>query len=58
MMTALCALLFPVAAGAQIPSPTVEGPIAGAPFVQTTAFDLGQAGYVQEEYFLSGTAWT
>jgi hypothetical protein len=24
--------------------------------VQTTAIDLGQAGYVQEEYFLSGTA--
>jgi Alpha/beta hydrolase domain len=50
-----------VAAGAaiaQVPSPTIEGPITGpgAPFVQVTSFDLAQVGYVQEEYFLSGTA--
>jgi hypothetical protein len=46
------------AARAQVPSPTIEGPITGpgAPFVQTTSFDLGEVGYVQEEYFLSGTA--
>jgi hypothetical protein len=28
----------------------------GAPFVQATSFDLAEVGYVQEEYFVSGTA--
>src|SRR5262245_49752923 len=51
-------LLMAGAAVAQVPSPTIEGPITGpgAPFVQVTSFDLGEVGYVQEEYFLSGTA--
>jgi hypothetical protein len=51
-------LLMAGEAVAQVPSPTIEGPIMGpgAPFVQTTSFDLGEVGYVQEEYFLSGTA--
>jgi hypothetical protein len=46
-------------AAAQVPSPMVEGPITGGngtPFVAATTFDLAQVGYVQEEYFISGTA--
>ncbi|NND67939.1 MAG: hypothetical protein HKN19_10155, partial [Halioglobus sp.] len=34
----------------------VEGPIAGAPVIVSTFFDLGALGYMQEEYFISGTA--
>ena len=47
-----------VAARAQVPTPTVDGPITspGSAFVASTSFDLGQVGYRQEEYFLSGTA--
>src|SRR5262245_14976154 len=35
-------------ASAQVPAPTIEGPVAGpgGPFVQTTAFDLSAVGYV------------
>jgi hypothetical protein len=54
-----CVLLLRAApAAAQVPSPTIEGPITGpgTPFVQTTSFDLSKVGYVGEEYFLSGTA--
>ena len=52
-----------VAAGrAETPLPAVEGPIAGpgTAFVQATSFDLADVGYVQEEYFIAGTAraWT
>jgi len=39
--------------------PTVTGPITGgtgAIGLYSTAFDLGQVGYQQSEYFLSGTA--
>ena len=45
-------------AAAQIPTPTLEGPVTspGSAFVQTTTFDLADVGYVQEEYFVSGTA--
>jgi len=42
-----------------VPVPAVEGPInggKGAPFVAATIFDLSEKGYVQEEYFVSGTA--
>jgi len=40
-------------------SPTVDGPITGglgSPWIQSTSFDLGQVGYMQQEYFISGTA--
>jgi alpha/beta hydrolase family protein len=46
-------------AAAVVPSPTVEGPItggSGTPFVAATSFDLAQVGYMQQEYFISGTA--
>ena len=44
-------------ASAQVPSPTIEGPIdVGNPFVAGTTFDLAAVGYVQEEYFIAGTA--
>jgi hypothetical protein len=53
----LVALLLPAwIASAQVASPTIEGPIPGVPFVQTTSFDLATVGYVGEEYFISGTA--
>jgi hypothetical protein len=41
------------------PTPRVEGPVGGGlgtPFFAGTSFDLGEVGYAQSEYFLSGTA--
>lgn len=48
----------PSSAGAQVPSPAVEGPIVGpgTPFLIATSFDLALFDWVQEEFFLSGTA--
>jgi hypothetical protein len=45
-------------ARADVPAPTVTGPITGpgAIFVQTTGFDLSEVDYVAEEFFLAGTA--
>ncbi len=51
--------LMAVAASAAVPSPTVEVPAVagnGTPFLSSTTFDLAQVGYVQQEYFISGTA--
>ncbi|HSP99055.1 MAG TPA: alpha/beta hydrolase domain-containing protein [Candidatus Dormibacteraeota bacterium] len=42
-----------------VASPAVEGPVtggSGAPFVASTNFDFADVGYVQSEWFLSGTA--
>jgi hypothetical protein len=39
-----------------IPNPSIEGPIAGTPSLQSTSFDLATAGYQQSEYFISGQA--
>lgn len=55
----LSLLVFAVTASAQVPSPAIEGPITGgngAPFVAATMFDPATVGYVQEEFFLTGTA--
>jgi hypothetical protein len=44
---------------AQVPSPTLEGPVTGGggkPIIGTTSFDLAEVGYMQEEFFISGTA--
>lgn len=41
----------------RVPSPTVEGPIPGAP-VGAAPYDPSGAGYVEEEFFVSGTART
>jgi hypothetical protein len=43
---------------AQVPSPTIEGPITspGGAFIASTTFDLASVGYEQAEYFISGTA--
>jgi hypothetical protein len=49
----------PIMRGANVASPTLEGPAtggSGAPFVAATVFDLAQVGYSQAEYFISGTA--
>lgn len=51
--------LLAVTASAVVPNPTVEVPTVagnGTPFVSSTTFDLTQVGYVEEEYFISGTA--
>ena len=59
---AALALLISAAATvapAQVPSPMLEGPITGgngSPSIDSTSFDLAQVGYVQEEFFISGTA--
>jgi len=47
-----------VTARSQVPSPTIEGPIASpeAAFIGSTTFDLALVGYEQAEYFISGTA--
>jgi hypothetical protein len=38
-----------------VPAPTVTGPIAGQP-AALSAVDLGPRGYVEEEFFVEGTA--
>ena len=45
-------------AAAQVPTPTIEGPIPspGGAFIASTTFDLASVGYEQAEYFISGTA--
>ncbi len=55
---AVFVLILSAAARAQVPSPTIEGPITspGSAFVASTAFDLASVGYEQAEYFISGTA--
>lgn len=55
---AIALLACAAPAGAQVPTPTIDGPITspGSAFVASTTFDLGQVGYRQDEYFLSGTA--
>jgi hypothetical protein len=52
-------LLSAGTASASAASPTVTGPVAGgtpAEAVFSTNFDLGQVGYKESEFFLSGTA--
>ena len=58
LAAAISVLTLSATAIAQIPSPTIEGPITGPgnPFVASTGFDLAQLGYEQAEYFISGTA--
>jgi hypothetical protein len=58
---ALACLVLTLAAtraAAQVPVPAIDGPITspGSAFVQATTFDLATVGYVQEEFFLSGSA--
>ena len=58
LAAAFSVLTLTATAGAQIPSPTIEGPITGPgnPFVASTGFDLAQVGYEEAEYFINGTA--
>ena len=58
-LVSLLAIAASTGVASAVPSPTVEGPVtggAGMPFVVGTSFDLAQVGYVQQEYFISGTA--
>jgi hypothetical protein len=54
-----CVVLLAARAAAVVPSPTVTGPIGspGVPFVTPPfAVDLARFGYVEQEFFVSGTA--
>ncbi|HYR95670.1 MAG TPA: alpha/beta hydrolase domain-containing protein [Candidatus Binatus sp.] len=56
---AILAVLGAGVASAEVAAPSIEGPITGGrgtPFVASTSFDLAQVGYIQEEFFISGTA--
>jgi hypothetical protein len=57
-LAAAAALALACVCSAAAEPPTIEGPIASpeGAFIQSTSFDLARVGYVQEEYFLSGTA--
>src|SRR5262249_17775018 len=62
-LTRLAVVVFALAvsttARAEVPSPTIEGPIAspaGAFIGSAGMVDLSQVGYEQQEYFISGTA--
>src|SRR5215468_8002461 len=53
------ALVVSATARAQVPSPTIEGPIAspaGAFIGSAGMVDLSKVGYEQQEYFISGRA--
>jgi hypothetical protein len=59
VLALFAAVLAAAEARADVPNPTVDGPVTGglgAPFVAATTFKLGKVGYEQAEYFLSGTA--
>ncbi len=59
LLVAILILGLSATAGAQVPTPTIEGPITspGSPFLpSSTSFNLAQVGYAQAEYFISGTA--
>ena len=58
LVSVLAAAARPIVAAAEVPSPTLEGPVTGGgkPFIASTTFDLAQVGYEQAEYFISGTA--
>ncbi len=59
-----CGLCLPISAWAATPVPRVQGPIAETPTSypfggaahERVPEDLGKVGYIEEEYFLSGTA--
>lgn len=50
--------IVPMVTWGAVPTPTVTGPITspGSAFLASTSFDLSPLGYVDEEYFLTGTA--
>lgn len=59
-LAALAALGLPGAARAEVQDPTVRGPIGDAGLrkhaLWDSWFDLGEIGYAEDEYFVSGTA--
>src|SRR5215831_12150750 len=58
LLATLFTLVLVSGVSAEVPTPTIEGPITGpgSVFLQSTSFDLGQVGYMEEEYFISGPA--
>ncbi len=57
-LTVVVALVTSLLASRATVAATLEGPITspGSAFLVSTTFDPGEVGYMQEEYFLSGTA--
>lgn len=59
-LAALAALGLPGAARAEVPDPTVRGPIGDAGLrrhaLWDSWYDLGEIGYTEDEYFVSGVA--
>jgi Alpha/beta hydrolase domain len=58
VLALVTAVLTGPAAGAA-PDPAVTGPVTGGkgtPSLSATSFDLSSVGYVEEEYFVAGTA--
>src|SRR2546427_12391480 len=58
LVAVITAAARPIVAAAEVPSPTLEGPVTGGgkPFIASTTFDLALVGYGQGGYFISGTA--
>ncbi len=54
ILIALAALLASPASA--VPDPVVNGPIPGAPNVPNPLIDISAFGYVEEEFFVSGSA--
>ena len=57
--TLACLALLAASSGATVPTPTVTGPITspgGAFITPPSGLDLSQFGYVEEEFFVAGTA--
>src|SRR5262245_36500825 len=58
-VTAVALLLAARLAAADVPTPTIEGPVTGGlgvPFIGGTQIDLSAVGYMAEEFFIAGTA--
>jgi hypothetical protein len=50
-------LVLVSAVSAKVPTPTIEGRSPpGSIVLRSTSFDLGQVGYMEEEYFIAGIA--
>src|SRR5262245_26484734 len=58
VLAALLSLSFPGAARGDVPLPSIAGPVGGPgpPSLDSTTFSLAPFGYVEEEFFASGTA--
>jgi Alpha/beta hydrolase domain len=58
VLASLVSVLLPALAASEVAVPSITGPITGpgSPSLESTTFDLGSFGYVEEEFFATGTA--